>query len=160
VDTGENNGRGSEDQSPLPWHPPQVPDAELGSDLPPSVADAARRAFDARRPNTCVADLVDEQLIRAEGTTRRILRFVCDRTELALQVGPAANRLRLQLHLQPPGPAEVEVLHAGQTLRSRLDASGRGEVDGVEPGLLSVIVRVADGTPDTQTSWVRVTRLD
>lgn len=132
--------------------------------VPDAVRDAARSAFDARRPSAVVADLVYDSLVdtdrRADHDVyARRLRFGSETAGLDLSVEETSDGLSASLVLLPPQGAEVEITVAGSdvSMTRRTDAHGRATFAPPE-GLVSFVVRPlrAPGAATMQTAWIRL----
>ncbi|MDQ1630244.1 MAG: hypothetical protein QOJ32_3043 [Frankiaceae bacterium] len=152
MSAGRTGGAGNAPQEP--WHVPKVTPDALEQDLPSAVAEAAKRAFSARRPGSSLAELAYEGPGDTDDVT--VYRFVCGGVTVYLSV--CARETGLRLHVRCTGfhVRELEVLHGGVTVNENLNGSGFAEVD-IEPGLLSVVVTPdrADVAP-VQTMWIRI----
>jgi hypothetical protein len=146
---------GDDENAPRePWHVPDLSADALALDLPPEVEDAAKRAFDARRPATRLAELVTGGLV--DDLDAWVYSFADGDVAVALRVRRQAEGLRLHISCAGRRRGLVEVLHGGETLHARLDGTGCTEVE-VATGLLSVIIRPeGQDAPPVQTTWIRV----
>lgn len=129
--------------------------------VPPHVRDAAMRAFEARRPQAPVADLVYDSLVdgdRRAGADRdvRHLRFSTEALAVDVDVTTRADGdLVVALRVVPPTRARVEV--QGQDLPDvELGLDGRGMLT-LAPSLVSFVIHAtAPADTVTQTAWIRL----
>lgn len=136
-----------------PWHVPDVLEDALADDLPPVVADAARRALQARRPGVAVARLSHPESV---GTPHAATyHFSEGRTEVILALEARDGAVRLSVTCRRRPGAGLEVMHGGDTIRTVLDDTGHVEVPAVS-GLVSVVIAAQrDNETSLQTTWIR-----
>ena len=149
----EAGSTGGEERAVVqPWHVPQLTDDALAEDLPPAVADAARRALAARRPGVAIAELRDERL----GNGHLFLSFVARGVSVDLQVTRAGERRSVRIHCPERPRGLVEVMHGDATQHLVLDEACTATVES-PVGLFSVQVKPAAGPePAVQTAWIRL----
>lgn len=137
---------------------------EQADPVPGEVVDAARATFTWRTIDAELAELAydslldDDRLAGVRGDAApRTLTFEGPSLIVELEVADDGGLRRLLGQLVPPGPAQVEVRHAGGLLRVPADEVGRFAASGVAPGPVSLrcIVQGADGPP-LETAWVTV----
>src|SRR3954454_11310664 len=158
VDDNRAEGPVPPGRESLPWHVPELPEESITDDLPAAVAEAARRAFDAREAGARVVGLIADRTLSRRRHQQRVLTFVDGDTTVEISISPRAGSLCLRLHVSPPvNGTDVEVRHGGATVHGSLDSLGEVEFQALRPGLLSVLLQPAGSRASTlQTSWVRV----
>jgi hypothetical protein len=139
---------------PQPWHVPQVPEDALDRELPGELAEAARRALEARRPGVRVADLVQHGSRSEDGSGEYV--FSDGNVSIALRIFRVDAGVRLHIACLALPHARVEVMHGADTVLLELDEAGAAEVP-VAAGLISVLINGRSGPPSpVQTSWLPV----
>jgi hypothetical protein len=132
------------------------------TDVPPSVRDAARRAFDVRRTDVTVADLVFDSLVDEDAgagdtAVARRLRFGTEEGGVDLVVSEQDERIDVSLQLWPSQPAEIEASASQGVVKVQTDERGHAALE-LTPGLASFLVRPtrAPSRQPLQTAWVRL----
>jgi hypothetical protein len=143
-------------------HPEPVEPPEMSRDVPESVREAARRAFDARRRDVHIADLVFDSLLDDDGRTdadpsRRSLRFGAADAGAEVTVTEVDEVLTVVVNVLPAQKCEIEI-QSRDTSRT-VTTSDAGEVEfTAQPGLMSLVIRPTRSlhAEPMQTAWVRV----
>lgn len=136
---------------------------EAADPVPGWVLEAAQSVLDWRQVDAVLADLAyDSELhdplaagVRHGGGGARLLTFEDPRLSVDIEVHRTEGAVRLVGQLAPAGAVELTVRHRGGDQRVAIDPDGRFSVDGVAPGPLKLVVRLADDTA-VQTSSVVV----
>lgn len=162
----------------MPGTPPEEDDALLErlrgvigevDPVPPLVLAAAREAFDWRDVDAELARLVADSAeqdamalaVRGHGDVRT-LTFELEARDgvphgLEVEVSQAAaGSRRIVGQLLPPMVAKIEVRHAGGVVDAASDERGRFAADGVQPGPVSLMAVLSEGSRTVATPWVRV----
>lgn len=131
--------------------------------VPDRVDEAARAAYTWRTIDAELAELTRDSLVdeadvhgvrSSDGP--RLLSFESSRLSLELEVADLGRQgRRLVGQLVPPGPAAIEVEHAGGRIETAADELGRFVVEGLRPGPARVRCRVDDGT-EIETEWTQL----
>jgi hypothetical protein len=139
-----------------PWVVPEV-GTTSSETIPMEVLDAAQRAFEARSRNTLVLPVIFDSLLgerRAGASAARRLRFGDADPAIEVLVDDIDGRLRLEVVLFSPVPADVSVRHGGGVAEVRADDRGHAVVDEVAAGPLSVSVTWHGSDVRLETAWV------
>ena len=124
-----------------------------GTGIPDSVRAAARQAFETRRPDVALAELVHDSLDDRGGTSgRRSLQFHGRGVDLTVDVTTGANGSRtLEVRTGSPGVRLVQVASPD----SAVDIAPQvWRLDGIRPGLVSLVCDTEAGR--VRTAWVRL----
>lgn len=129
--------------------------------VPPEVQQAARAAFQWRLVDSDLARLVEDSAVSPMAGVRspagaRLLTFEAGPLTVVVEVAERGTQRRLLGQLVPPGPAAVEVRHAGGALSVPADELGRFTVESLPAGPVSLVCRTPAREPPVVTSWVSV----
>jgi hypothetical protein len=146
-----------------PAGPGPVEPSGMSGSVPDAVREAARRAFDARRRDVHVADLVFDSLLDGDrrasaDPSRRSLRFGATDAGAEVTIIEAGEALTIVVHALPPQECEIEVLFRDSDSRT-ITTSDAGQAEFTAlPGLMSLVIRPTHSPParPLQTAWVRV----
>lgn len=126
--------------------------------VPPHLRQDALRAFDLRERHAAIADLVE--VIDLDDTddpaVDEQLRFRSPDWTVDVLVRQRRRSLILLLHVLPPAETEVQVRHEGPPLEARTTRDGRCELEPVNRGFVSLVVRPTGSPAAVQTAWVRL----
>lgn len=135
--------------------------------VPEQVREAALAAFDARRADALVLELLDDSCVGPwqqrqplpDGVERSLVfagpGLMVRLDVLAKQPEDTPVHLTLlDVELTPDRPMFVEVLTPRSELRLRTGPGGRLQLTAPRQGPLSLLIDGADGQQHWQTSWV------
>lgn len=143
---------------------PGMPYGEEGQvdDVPESVRDAARKAFDARPRDVLVADLVFDSLLDGErravaDPSRRSLRFGVPEAGADLVVTESGETVTVAVQVLPAQRCDIDVRTPSSSMAVTTNDAGQVEFDLV-PGLMSLVIKPirSPHAQPLQTAWVRV----
>ncbi|TDB94589.1 hypothetical protein [Actinomadura sp. 7K534] len=130
--------------------------------LPEGVLAAARASIAWRTPAATLAEPVQDRGARAAAGVRggpgRVLTFACPGTTVEIEVAEFGRDRELTGRLVPPSSGAVQVRHRDlppDGIEVRAEAAGLFWVPRVPEGLVSLVLRLDDGT-SIVTSWVRL----
>ena len=128
--------------------------------VPYSVLSAGRSAIRWRMPSAVLAELSGDQTrpmaAGIRGRTARTLTFTCPGLTLEVEVAGTGRHREITGRLVPSAPALIEVRHpdlAPGELTARAESGGLFCLPRVPEGLVSLVLRFADGT-SVVTSWI------
>ena len=136
--------------------------------VPEKVREAALAAFDARRAEALVLELLDDSCVGLwqqrqplpDGVSRSLvfagpgLMVRIDVLEREHEDDSTSHLALLDVELTPDRPMYVEVLTPQSELRLRTGPGGRLQMTAPSQGPLSLLIDGADGGHHWQTSWV------
>lgn len=133
-----------------PGRPAREPHTHAAWDVPTSVLDGARSAFDRRDVGTglAVEVPVPPGVALLPG---RPLRFATEDLQVDVRVTRRDAGLVLRVAVRPRSPVTVVVRHDGDTFTVCSSARGRCRVEHVRPGPVSLLV--TSGEARTATAW-------
>ena len=131
--------------------------------VPDEVVRASRESFTWRTIDAELAELAYDSVLDdarlagvRSGDAPRTMTFEAPALTVELEVTATGDRRRLLGQLVPPGPADVEVRHAGAPVTVEADRLGRFAVD-VSAGPVSLRCRLHGGSATVlETAWVKV----
>jgi hypothetical protein len=128
--------------------------------VPDDVRKAALTAPDRIAVGARLAELIFDSYLDStphDGMAKsaRLLHFRADEDELRIVLTPVNGGLRLAVSLVPAASAGVEIRFGRRRSFAIANEYGRFVVDGVTPGLISIVVRRESQAP-VQTTWVKI----
>jgi len=143
-----------------PVEPPEKP--ETPESVPDAVREAARRAFDARRRDVHIADLVFDSLLDGDRRANadpncRSLRFGTADGGAYVTVTDVGDLVAVVVNVLPPQKCEIEIQFPDESHMVTTSDAGKVEFTAA-PGLMSLVIRPVHSphTLPLQTAWVRV----
>lgn len=142
----------------------QLREVVEATDPPPRrLVEAAKASLAWRTVDAELAELIADSstepaaAVRSATEAPRLLTFTAGDTVVVLEVTREAGAHRVMGQIVAPGPATVEVRHAGGVVTVATDADGRFRAAPVAPGPISVSCRFDDAArPPVVTSWVSI----
>ncbi|WP_119731334.1 hypothetical protein [Thermomonospora amylolytica] len=127
--------------------------------VPDAVSAAARTALGRRVPGAVRARLVSDDDLRPapalRGPAPRLLTFDGGGRTVEVELTPTGQVYEIAGRLLPRTAAQVRVRHTDGEIAGQVGPGGRFVVDGVPPGLVSLLFRLPDGA-SVVTGWVRL----
>jgi hypothetical protein len=143
-------------------HPEPVEPPEMPRNVPDEVREAARRAFDARRRDVHIADLVFDSLLDGDSEaiadpSRRSLRFGSADAGADVTVTEVDEVLTVVVNVLPAQKCEIEIQFRDTSRTVTTSDAGQVEFT-AQPGLMSLVIRPTRSphAQPLQTAWVRV----
>jgi hypothetical protein len=130
--------------------------------VPPTVVTAARASLTWRTIDAELAELTEDSALHdlagvRSTATPRLLTFETPSLEVVVEITETGERRRLAGQLAEPALATIKIRHqSGSTTEVQTDSLGRFAVDDIEPGLVSLVCRFADGSRTVVTAWLAV----
>ncbi|HEY8479161.1 MAG TPA: hypothetical protein VIL71_04945 [Spirillospora sp.] len=135
---------------------------EVLDPVPDDVLAAARAAIAWRTPFATLAEPAQDRETRpaagVRGETARVLTFTCPGATVEIEVAERGRDREITGRLVPASSGVVQVRHPGlprEGITARADGDGMFWVPRVPAGLVSLVLRLDDGT-SVVTSWVRL----
>ncbi|XRQ13326.1 hypothetical protein ACN3XK_21315 [Actinomadura welshii] len=135
---------------------------EVLDPVPEDVVAAARASIAWRAPSATLAELAQDRGARAvagvRGGAGRVLTFTSSGVTVEIEVSEDGRERELNGRLVPSSSGVVQVRHRDlppDGLTARAESAGLFWVPRVPEGLVSLVLRLDDGT-SVVTSWVRL----